>query len=182
MSENLPHRTPTAQIMQAAEWEGELPMRGREAFPSLDLKFKTYLNQHFIEAPAEFVLDLLLYLRTHEGFEMLTDLTAVDRPAERERFEVVYVLYSFSGNLRIRVKARVALDDTVPSITSIFPAANWLEREIFDMFGIRFAGHPDLKRILMPEDWTGYPLRKELGITEMDNDWVKRNLAIESGQ
>ncbi len=113
---------------------------------------------------------------------MLTDLTAVDYPAQEKRFEVVYILYSFATNERVRIKVKTGLEEAVPSVSSEFPAANWLEREVYDMFGIGFSGHPDLKRILMPDDWQGFPLRKEKSIVEMDSDWVRRNLGIESAQ
>lgn len=158
--------------MQAGAWEGDFPSRvGFEA--------KTYLNQNWFEcAPAQ-VPELVRKLRDEEDFDMIVDLTAVDRGAD-PRFEIVYILYSFSRNERVRVKTRT--QDAVPSIVDIFAGANWLEREAFDMFGIHFEGHPDLKRILMPEDWTGHPMRKETSIVAMDNDWVQRNLGIESGQ
>ena len=192
MPENLPHRTPSAAPMQATEWGGELADRLREAFAALPddgFKFLTYLGQNFIElssVPECFVL--LTYLKTNEQFDVLTDLTAVDHPSEERRFEVIYILYSFPRNEYLRVKVRVDIaplpphDFQVPSITSLFPAANWLEREVFDMFGIDFPGHPNLKRILMPEDWEGFPLRKDKSIVTMDQDWVERNLGIESGQ
>lgn len=168
--------------MQATEWEGDFPARMRDTFPALALSFKSYLGQNYIEAPAAAIGDLLSHLQRHEQFDMLTDLTAVDYPTRAERFEVIYILYSFGRNERIRVKIHAALDEDVPTVTCVYAAANWLEREVFDMFGIRFSGHPDLKRILLPEDWQGYPLRKELSITAMDNEWVQRNLGIESGQ
>lgn len=168
--------------MLATEWEGDFPARVRHAFPALALSFKSYLGQNFIEAPAPAIADLLSHLRQHEQFDMLTDLTAVDYPTRAARFEIIYILYSLGRNERIRVKVHAALDQDVPTATDIHAAANWLEREVFDMFGIRFSGHPDLKRILLPEDWQGYPLRKELSITAMDNEWVQRNLGIESGQ
>jgi NADH-quinone oxidoreductase subunit C len=168
--------------MQAGEWEGDFPARIRAEFPSLTLSFKSYLGQNFIQAPAGSIADVLSYLRQHEQFEMLSDLTAVDYPGRTERFEIIYILYSLGRNERIRVKVHAALDQEIPSVTGIYAGANWLEREVFDMFGIRFSGHPDLKRILLPEDWQGFPLRKEVSITAMDNEWVQKNLGIETGQ
>ena len=182
MPENLPHRAPSATPMQAGEWSGELPDRLRAALPDLQLRFLTYLNQNFVEADAGAITVLLQHLQTAEAFDMLTDLTAVDHPTDEKRFEVLYVLYSFAHNTRIRVKVRAGLDEPVPSVTVLYPAANWLEREVFDMFGIPFSGHPDLKRILMPEDWQGFPLRKDKAIIDMDQEWVQRNLGIESAQ
>jgi NADH-quinone oxidoreductase subunit C len=168
--------------MQAVEWDGTLPARLRAEFTALTMEFKSYLGQNFVQVPVHAVRDVVRFLRDREHFDMLTDLTCVDRPTDPERFEIVCILYSFASNERMRVKARVALDAEVPSIVAVFVAADWLEREVFDMFGVRFSDHPDLKRILMPEDWNGFPLRKEVSITGMDNDWVERNLGIESGQ
>jgi NADH-quinone oxidoreductase subunit C len=113
---------------------------------------------------------------------MLTDVTAVDYPKDSARFEIIYILYSFRMNQRVRVKTRVSEAQGVPSLVPLFDAANWLEREVFDMFGIQFTGHPNLKRILMPDDWHGFPLRKDASIIGMDQEWVQKNLGIESGQ
>jgi NADH-quinone oxidoreductase subunit C len=104
------------------------------------------------------------------GFDMLTDLTAVDYltfPGRQDgpRFEVVYHLYSLPLNHRLRVKVRVEEDDAVvPTAVPVWPIANWLEREVWDMFGIRFEGHPDLKRLLLYEEFVGHPLRKDYPI------------------
>jgi NADH-quinone oxidoreductase subunit C len=95
-------------------------------------------------------------------FSFLSDISAVDRYPLEPRFEVNYHLLSIDRRERIRLKVRIAGSDGVlPSVTGIWPTANWHEREIFDLFGIRFDGHPDLRRILMPDDWEGYPLRKD---------------------
>lgn len=95
-------------------------------------------------------------------FQILVDLTAVDYVDEVERFEIVYHFLSLRRNHRLRVKVRVHEDDPeVPSLVSLWSGANWLEREVWDMFGIRFKGHPDLKRILMYEEFQGHPLRKD---------------------
>jgi NADH-quinone oxidoreductase subunit C len=80
------------------------------------------------------------------------------------------------------VKTQIAEGDHIPSAVSIWAAANWLEREAYDMFGIQFDGHPELKRILLPDGWKGHPLRKDYGIIEQDSEWVQINLGIESGQ
>ena len=122
------------------------------------------------------------YLRDEEKFDLLSDLTAVDWPKREKRFDVVLNLYSFAKNERLRVKARAADGEEVPSVAGVWPTANWLEREAFDMFGIVFAGHPNLTRILLPDEWQGYPLRKNYDIIEQDTSWVKDHLGIESGQ
>jgi NADH-quinone oxidoreductase subunit C len=102
-----------------------------------------------------------------EGFGMLTDLTAVDRYPAQPRFEVVYLLTALHPPARVRLKVRVDADDpTVPSATSLWPGASWLEREVYDLFGIVFSGHPDLRRILLPDEWEGHPLRKDYPLVE----------------
>ncbi len=168
--------------MQALVWAGELPERIAGAFPDAGLQCLRYLGQYFVEAPAEAVPPLIRYLRDHEQYDMLTDLTAVDHPKDATRFEIIYFMYSFSRNERIRVKTRVSENQDAASIASIFTGANWLEREVYDMFGVQFAGHPDLKRILLPEEWQGFPLRKDKSILAMDQNWVRDHLHIESGQ
>ncbi len=185
MSENLPHRPATSAPMQAVDWESEFSARIRAAFPTVATR--CYLEQNFVEAPASVLAQAMAFLRDSERFDMLMDLTAVDwwkkdLPASAQRFEVVYELYSFPRNERLRVKTRVADGEPVPSLTSLYEAADWLEREVFDMFGIPFDGHPNLKRILMPDEWQGFPLRKDKSILAMDQDWVRDNLQIESGQ
>lgn len=101
------------------------------------------------------------------GFILLTDLTALDRHPDEPRFEVVYLLTSIEPPARIRLKVKVDSAEPVsPSAVGIFAGANWLEREVYDMFGIRFSDHPDLKRILMPDDWEGHPLRKDFPLVE----------------
>ena len=131
------------------------------------------------------------FLRDTPGcqFDYLSDLTAVDWPARPEkRFDLVASLYSTKLRQRLRVKARVADGEAVPSVTGVWPAANWLEREVFDMFGITFTGHPDLRRILMPADWQGHPERKDYPLEgpgellmESPQDWLKaRQAAVEA--
>ncbi len=122
------------------------------------------------------------YARDEEQFDMLTDLTAVDWPKREKRFDLVLNLYSFPRNERLRLKAHVGENDRPPSVSSLWGTANWLERECYDMFGIRFEGHPDLRRILLPEEWVGHPLRKDYDILTQDQAWVRENLGIESGQ
>ena len=115
-------------------------------------------------------------------FDYLVDITAVDYPKRAERFDLLYVLYSFPRNERIRVKTMIAEGHCPETAVGVHLAANWLEREVFDMFGIQFEGHPDMRRILLPEEWEGYPLRKDYGILRQDDNWVRANLGIESGQ
>ena len=126
--------------------------------------------------------EIALYTRDEEKFDMLSDLTAVDWPKREKRFDVVLNLYSFAKNERLRMKVQAAEGEEVPSVVGVWAAANWMEREVFDMFGIIFSGHPDLKRILLPDEWQGYPLRKDYDILQQDTAWVRENLGIESGQ
>ncbi len=115
-------------------------------------------------------------------FTTLVDITAVDHPEDPERFEVVYHLLSMHKNQRIRVKVRAGETDMVPSLTDIHPAANWFEREVFDMFGILFSGHPDLRRILTDYGFRGHPLRKDFpttGYTEVRYDEVQKRVVYE---
>ncbi len=142
----------------------------------------TYLGQKYIVADPSLIPELLQVLRDQEEFDYCVDITALHYPDREKQFEVVWILYSFPHNERIRVKAAYADGASVPSAVPIWPAANWLEREVFDMFGIRFEGHPDLKRILLPDGWKGHPLRKDYGIIQQDQEWVQINLGIESGQ
>jgi NADH-quinone oxidoreductase subunit C len=141
-----------------------------------------YLGQNYMVVESSIVGELLQILRDREQFDYCVDVTAVHYPAREKQFDLVWILYSFPKNERIRVKTMIADGETVPTVVSIWPTANWLEREVFDMFGIRFDGHPDLKRILLPDGWKGYPLRKDYGIIEQDQEWVQANLGIESGQ
>ena len=141
-----------------------------------------YLGQNYLTVERSVLLDILLELRDAEQFDYLVDLTAVHYPQRPLPFEVIYILYSFPRNERIRVKAHLPEGEAMPTAVSIWSTANWLERECFDMFGIRFEGHPDLKRILLPDGWQGHPLRKDYGIIQQDQEWVQINLGIESGQ
>ncbi|MDC3314175.1 NADH-quinone oxidoreductase subunit C [Alphaproteobacteria bacterium] len=101
----------------------------------------------------------------HAAFNQLSDLTAVDYPERTARFEMVYQLLSITNNMRLRILAEVAEGQSVPSVTGIFSAANWAEREVWDMFGIFFAGHPDLRRLLTDYGFEGHPLRKDFPLT-----------------
>jgi len=141
--------------------------------------------------PPSRLIEAATFLKDTPGcqFDYLSDLTAVDWPArENARFDLVLCLYSIKLRQRLRVKVRLADQETVPSVTGLWPAANWLEREVFDMFGITFTGHPDLRRILMPADWQGHPERKDYPLEgpgellmESPQDWLKaRQAAVEA--
>src|SRR6202050_2431112 len=139
-------------------------------------------KQAIVTIAAEQLREISRYCRDDEKFDMLVDLTAVDWPKRERRFDVVVILYSFAKNERLRLKAHIGENEPIASVVSLWPVANWLEREAFDMFGIPFTGHPDLRRILLPEEWQGYPLRKDYDILKQDTAWVRENLGIESGQ
>ena len=146
------------------------------------LEALTYLGQNYLSVDKSLIPDILRLLRDEEQFDYCVDITAAHYPKREKQFDVVWILYSFARNERMRVKTQIADGASIASSVSIWATANWLEREVYDMFGIKFDGHPDLKRILLPDGWTGYPLRKDYGILQQDKEWVQINLGIESGQ
>ncbi len=168
--------------MAATPWEGELPSRLKEQFGDQILECSTYLGQNFAIVKPAAAAPVLDYLKLEEEFDYLVDVTAVDYPERAERFDLFYIVYSFARNERIRIKTRIPLGYKPESAVGVHLTANWLEREVFDMFGIEFANHPDMRRILLPDEWQGHPLRKDYSIIGMDNRWVKENLGIDSGQ
>jgi NADH-quinone oxidoreductase subunit C len=111
-------------------------------------------------APAH-IVDVCRVLKDNLGFERLSAVTAVDWWPREPRFEVVYFLHSIPKNSRLRMNVRLAEDEEIDSVCSVWRGANWYEREVFDLFGIRFRNHPNLERIMMPADWEGHPLRKD---------------------
>jgi NADH-quinone oxidoreductase subunit C len=134
-----------------------LPGSQIEAVPSLDLNTTIYIPRDDVPLALRSLRD-----RPSLAFNLLMEMTAVDFWPREPRFEVVYLLVSIEHRLRLRVKVRVPGDDAhVATVSSVWPAANWLEREVWDLFGIAFDGHPDPRRLLMPVEWEGYPLRKD---------------------
>jgi len=130
-------------------------------------KSQINFNQLFIYIDVEDVISTILFLKTNEKckFKQLIDITAVDYLQKEKRFKIVYLLLSHENNLRIIININIDEKTTVPSITKIFPSANWMEREVFDMYGISFKDHPDLRRILTDYGFKGYPLRKDFPLT-----------------
>ena len=136
------------------------------------------------------LLDVARFLKeSDEGsFDYCSDVTASDWPPRERRFDVIYCLYSTRRRHRVRIKVRAGEDEPVPSVTELWPAANWLERELWDMFGVAITGHPDLRRILMPENWQGHPQRKDYPLEgpgefllESPMEWLRlRNMTDET--
>jgi NADH-quinone oxidoreductase subunit C len=139
------------------------------ALPGVVLAAKELVGQVTVEAPPEKVPEVLRYLKDVEAFAYLVDLTAIDWKARVPRFDVVYWLHSFAkGEARIRVRAGVADGAECPSVSGVFLTANWMEREVWDLFGIPFSGHPDLRRILTWDGFAGHPLRKDFPVEGVD--------------
>ena len=130
-------------------------------------KSEINFDQLFIDIDIENIISTILFLKTNEKcrFKQLIDITAVDYPEKEKRFKIIYLLLSHEKNLRIVINTHINEKIVVPSITKIFPSANWMEREIFDMYGVSFKDHPDLRRILTDYGFEGYPLRKDFPLT-----------------
>lgn len=135
-------------------------LRGR--FGDAVLSAAVYANEHTVYVRTESLVEVCRYLKTEAGFIYFVDLGGIDRFTEEDRYEVFYNLVNIEAGKRLRLKVRVDEENpVVPSVTEVFRAANWHERECLDMFGIRFEGHPDPRRMFLPEDFEYYPLRKE---------------------
>ena len=130
-------------------------------------KSEINFKQLFVDVNVENLTSTILFLKTNDKcrFKQLIDITAVDYPEKEKRFKIVYLLLSHENNLRIIINVHIDETVIVPSITKIFPSANWMEREVFDMYGVSFKGHPDLRRILTDYGFEGYPLRKDFPLT-----------------
>jgi NADH/F420H2 dehydrogenase subunit C len=162
----------------------------RAGVPAAVEQVSFWVGDWTVIVPIGRLIEVVTFLKADPAcqFSYLSDLTAVDWPTREKRFDVVLCLYSIPLRHRLRVKVRAADGEAVPSVTGLWPAANWLEREVYDMFGIPFAGHPDLRRLLMPDDWQGHPQRKDYplegpGELLMENpqDWLKaRQAAVEA--
>lgn len=168
--------------MPSAPWEGAFPDALRERFGEGIEQTVVLGGQKLVVAASGIASDVLAFLRDGHGFDYLVDVTAVHWPERERKFDVVWILYSFGSNERVRLKVTLADGEAAPSAVPLYSAADWLEREVYDMFGIEFENHPNLRRILMPDEWEGFPLRKDYGIVQQDVDWVRANLKIESAQ
>ena len=124
-------------------------------------------NELLIEIKDVELIDVIHFLKSNDSckFRQLIDIAGVDYPENEKRFQLVYLFLSHEINVRIKLLIKFDLNQTIPSITKIFPSANWMEREVFDMYGIKFKNHPDLRRILTDYNFKGYPLRKDFPLT-----------------
>jgi NADH-quinone oxidoreductase subunit C len=137
-----------------------------------------FIGQLSVKVDGARIVEICDFLRSDSDprFDYLSDLTCVHWPRTPAPFEIVYNLFSIASNERVRLKVRTS--DSVDSVTGVWPAANWLEREVFDLFGVRFNNHPDLRRLLLPPDWEGYPLRKDYPLEFVENAWTEKHLPV----
>lgn len=150
----------------------------KEKFPDSISDAIEMKGQSILRVARERIRDLCAELKGAHGYNFLTDLTAAHRPGQEKIFEVVYNLYSIEQNVRLRLKVSLSEGESVESVSGVWPAANWMEREAFDLFGVRFEGHPDLRRLLLPQDWDGHPLRKDYTLEFAENEWTRKHLNI----
>lgn len=160
----------------------------QQAFPGAVEQVSYFVGDWTLILATDRLLEVATWLRDRPEarFDYCSDVTASDWPPRPKRFDVIYCLYSTRHRHRVRLKVRAGDLDPVASVTSVWPSTNWLEREVYDMFGVRFVGHPDLRRILMPDEWQGFPQRKDYplegpGELLMENplDWLKLKQARE---
>ncbi len=151
-------------------------LKGR--FDGTVIEAVEFIGQLSVRIDAARIVEVCDFLKRDEDtpFNYLSDLTCVHVPdREGSPFEIVYNLYSISGNERVRLNVATN-EEGVESVTGVWPAANWMEREVYDLFGVRFKNHPDLRRLLLPPDWEGHPLRKDVSLEFVENAWTRRHL------
>jgi NADH-quinone oxidoreductase subunit C len=155
-----------------------LVVKLREKFSAAVIEATEFLGQLSIRIEPARVVEMCEVLKRdpETPFNYLSDLTCAHYPDHREApFEVIYNLYSISANERVRLKARVN-SEGIDSVTGVWPSADWPEREVYDLFGVNFRNHPDLRRILLPPDWEGHPLRKDYPLEFVENKWTENHL------
>ncbi|HVG32346.1 MAG TPA: NADH-quinone oxidoreductase subunit C [Pyrinomonadaceae bacterium] len=151
----------------------------RDRFKDTVKEASEFIGQLSVSIKPDRIVEVCDALRrdSRTPFNYLSDLTCVHNPERDDApFEIVYQLYSIEANERVRLKVALKEGEGVESVASVWPTANWMEREVFDLFGIAFHNHPDLRRILLPEDWEGHPLRKEYPLEFMENNWTAKHL------
>jgi NADH-quinone oxidoreductase subunit C len=178
--------TPKPPVKKKEEGPKPTDASGHPLVKKLKAKFgdaigdaSEFIGQLSVHVDAQRIVEICNFLKDDRevSFNYLSDLTCVHYPDRRQTpFEIVYNLFSIEENERVRLKA--ATKDSVESVTSVWPAANWLEREVFDLFGVTFTNHPDLRRLLLPPDWEGYPLRKDYPLEFVENSWTENHLPV----
>jgi NADH-quinone oxidoreductase subunit C len=156
-----------------------LVKRLKESLGEAVTEASEFLGQLSVRVAPARIVEVCEFLKRDAAspFDYLSDLTCVHFPENADApFEVVYNLYSISANVRVRLKAQTTDAAGVESVTGVWPAANWLEREVYDLFGVRFHNHPDLRRLLLPPDWEGHPLRKDYPLEPVENNWTAKHL------
>ncbi len=148
-------------------------------FDGTVLEAVEFIGQVSVRIEPDSIVEVCNFLRDHADtkFNYLSDLTCVHYPMRADApLEIVYNLYSIARNERVRLKVAIAEGASVNSVTDVWPTANWMEREVYDLFGVTFRNHPDMRRILLPPDWEGHPLRKDYPLEFIENEWTKRHL------
>jgi NADH-quinone oxidoreductase subunit C len=169
-------------LVKQQEFEGVLTPLGAEMVGALGVQAQVAYGELTLIAERDSILEVLTALKERFGFQQLLDICGVDFPDREERFEVVYHLLSLTRNARLRVKVTTDEVKPVPSAVSVFPCADWFEREAFDMYGMLFSGHPDLRRLLTDYGFQGHPLRKDFpmtGYVEVRYDETEKRVVYE---
>jgi len=159
--------------------ERKLVKKLKAKFDGAVLEALEFIGQVSIRIEPDRIVEVCNFLRddAESKFNYLSDLTCVHYPLGPEQpLEIVYNLYSIPRNQRVRLKVAIAEGASVDSVTEVWPSANWMEREVYDLFGVSFRNHPDLRRILLPPDWEGHPLRKDYPLEFVENQWTKKHL------
>lgn len=159
--------------------ENQLVKKLKAQFDGVVTEALEFVGQISVRIRPDSIVAVCEFLKDDDEarFNYLSDLTCVHYPMRAETpLEIVYNLYSISRNERVRLKVSLAEGVPVDTVTGVWPTANWMEREVFDLFGVGFRNHPDLRRILLPPDWEGYPLRKDYPLEFIENEWTKRHL------